>query len=41
MEYFTFMTNGISKQKTIQAYCEDLARETIRIDYPDECIKLL
>ena len=43
MEYFTFivhMNNGHRKQVTVRAGCEDLAWETIRLDYPNEYIEL-
>lgn len=42
MEYFTFIVHldGRRKQVTVRAGSEDLAWETIRMDYPDEYIEL-
>lgn len=43
MEHFTFiihMADGSRRQETVRAGCEELAWETIRMDYPDEYIEL-
>ena len=43
MKNFTFiihMKDDSRKQETVRARCEDLAWETIRIDYPNEYIEL-
>ena len=43
MEYFTFIVHldDRRKQVTVRAGSEELAWETIRMDYPDEYIELL
>lgn len=43
MKYFTFIVHfdGGRKQVIVKAGSEDLAWETIRMDYPDEYIELL
>lgn len=43
MERYTFivhMKDGSRRQETVRAGCEDLAWETIRMDYPTEYIEL-
>lgn len=42
MNYYTFIVrfDGERKQVTVRAGSEDLAWETIRMDYPDEYIEL-